>query len=369
MNKKLALIFNLLFFPALLMGCFQNEDIVRNNSSVDIIVSNYFPEVGLERTYIEYGKSGETLISNDTVKLEIDSSGDEVLYIHAKDGIAGERIVEYEVSKNSIKKVYIINAIFNKKIDELELTNQRSWSTGDSDNALRYLTDDKLEVTVPAGIFQECIEVTEVFKSKEYIYTSIYYYAPKIGLIKTVFEVDDERFTYTELQSFSNGTEQTKEFESNTQEKSSGIEEAPSPQLKSGDLPPDTNLTSSLNINDYVNLVNQHSIKQVNYNLLHRPTFEETENEVILYFTEDIKIRHDINGNIKEVFMKQDSMLDEEKLFYIQWLILGLDPQMTLDEVNEIIFPKEPNDFFEVGEFYIGIKTDSNGFTFKATPK
>lgn len=369
MKRKLILIVNVLFL-GLLIGWVQSEKPTINNSSTNIAVSNYFPPVGLERTYIQYGTTGENLFSNDTVKSEVNSSGKESLYIHETGGLAVERVTEYEINDHSIRVVYRINALMNKEVDELELTNRKSWNVGDSDNSIRYLTNENLEIAVPAGTFQDCIEITQVTETGKNSNTSIYYYAPTVGLVKTVWEIEGEKFTALELQSFSNGIDQ--ENEGKSQEQASvtqeSTEESPSPKFQSGSLPPDTNLTSTFNVNDYMNTVNQYSFEQVEYYLLHRPTFEETSNGTILYFTDDITIHCDTNGNIKEVIMQQDSPLTEEKLFYIQWLILGLDSEMTIEEANEIIFPKETNQFFKVGEFNVGILADSNSFIFKAIP-
>ncbi|WP_214758769.1 hypothetical protein [Exiguobacterium sp. s123] len=369
MNRKLILIINVLFL-GLLIGCVQNGEPTINNSSTNIAVSSYFPPVGLERTYIQYGTTGENILSNDTVKSEVDSSGKESLYIHEKGGLAVERVTEYKVNDHSIRVVYRINAFMNKEVDELELTNRKSWNVGDSDNSIRYLTNENLKITVPAGTFQDCIEITQVTGTEGNGNTSIYYYAPTVGLVKTVWKLDGEKFTAMELQSFSKDTEQDSEGKS--QEEGSviggGIEESPSPKFQSGSLLHDTNLISTLNINDYMNRVNQYSIEQVEYYLLHRPTFEETNNGTTLYFSDDITIRCDTSGNIMEVMMQQDTSLTEETFLYIQWLILGLDSKMSIEEANEIIFPKESNQVFKVGEFNVGIMADSNGFTFKAIP-
>lgn len=364
---KIMLIITFLF-SVFLIGCVQNENTAK--PPTNMMASNYFPPVGLKKTFIQYGDNDEKLILNDSVKSEVDSSGKESLYIHEKGGLAGERVTEYEVNDNSIRVVYRINALINKEVNELELTNKKSWKVGDLDNSIRYLTNENLEVSVPAGTFQDCIEITQVTKTKDANSTSIYYYAPTVGLIKTVLENGDEKFTFMEMQSFSNDTE--KENEGKVQEQATGMkkssEESPSPKFHSGSLPPDTNLISTMNINDYTNIVNQYSFEQVEYNLLQRPTFEETNNDTILKFiNENITIRCDKNGNIKEIIM-QDSKLTEEKLFYIQWLIMGLDSGMTTEGANEIIFSKEDNQYFKVGEFNVGIKADSNGFTFKAVP-
>lgn len=359
MNKKVVLIV-IFLLSGLLSSCVQNEN-KTNDPTNDLIISNYFPPVGLERTYIQYGTTGKNILEKDVIKFEIDSSGKESIYIHGKDGVGGETIKEYEVNDDSIRVVYIINAFLNTEVDELELTNKKKWDVGDSDNSVNYLTADNLEINVPAGTFQNCIEITQVIKTKKDTSKIINYYAPTVGLIKTVYEMDDGKYTYKELQGYSNEIEQKTILDESL--------EATLPEnFQAGNLPLDTNLISSLNINDYADTVNQYAFNQVDHYLLHRPTSEEINNDVIFYFVDDINIQCDTNGNIKEVIMQQDSPLTEEKLFYVQWLILGLDPDITIDEVNEIIFPNEADQFYQVGEFSVGIVADSNGFTFKAIP-
>ncbi len=369
MNKKVISILTLLCV-GLLTGCVQNEDIA-TTSSIDIVVSDYFPLMGLERTYIQYGTTGENLIAKDVTKLETDSSGKESIYIHGTGGLVGETITEYEVNNDSIRVVYRINAFLNKEVDELELTNKKSWDVGISDDSVRYWTDKNLEISVPAGTFQNCIEITKVNKTKEDTSKTISYYAPSVGLIKTVFETDDEKHIFEELQSYLNAAEQIKEeSEIKEQEKVSDDSStvSPTPNFHSGNLPSGIDLISSLNINDYSGRVNEYAMNQVDYYLLHRPTFEEINNDIIYYFTDDITISCNKDGNIKEVVMKQDSSLTEEKLLYIQWLILGLDPDLTIEDANEIIFPKEDDQLFQVGEFNVGIMANSNSFIFKAVP-
>lgn len=101
--------------------------------------------------------------------------------------------------------------------------------------------------------------------------------------------------------------------------------------------------------------------------LLHRPTYEEVNNEYVYSFIDDIVIRTDTEGNIKEVsMMKSEST--EETLLSVQWLIRGLEPVITLEEVNEIIFPNNASQYYQVGDFNVGINKAANGFSFKAVP-
>lgn len=164
-------------------------------------VSHYFPPIGLQRTYIEYGTTGNNMYRNEEVKYEVDPDGSEVIYVKALGGMIIERYDQFEITQHEIRRVFMINALVNKEVNILELTNRKEWETGDGDNSKSYITDVDLTIEVPAGIFTECIEVTNIMEWDSEVRKTITYYAPKVGVIKTVFVNGEEELVYEELHS------------------------------------------------------------------------------------------------------------------------------------------------------------------------
>ncbi|WP_102273719.1 hypothetical protein [Cytobacillus massiliigabonensis] len=185
---------------SLLTSCSSTET-VSSKEADKLVISDYFPQVGLERSYIQYGTTGENTTVNDIVVSETDASGKEMIYIKEAGSLAGEKITQYEVNNDSIRVVYLMNALKNEEADVIELTAQPEWKTGDGDDSVSYLTETGLDIEVPAGMFNHCIEVTNIAKSKSGEHKVVKYYAPKAGLIKTVFYLEDEgEFVFSELQ-------------------------------------------------------------------------------------------------------------------------------------------------------------------------
>ena len=188
----------LLLVTVFIIGCSSQNS--NGTEEGDIDVSDYFPLIGLERTYIEYGTTGYEGIYNDIVKQEYDNDGNEVIYIHGNGGLVGESVLEYSVTEKEIRLVYRINALLNKEVNELELSSNKEWFTGDDDNSKKIITGRDLTVKTKAGTFNDVLEVTEIIDSSES--KIVKYYAPKIGIIKTVYRLSSEdEHVYSELES------------------------------------------------------------------------------------------------------------------------------------------------------------------------
>ncbi|QTD40961.1 hypothetical protein [Sporosarcina sp. Te-1] len=187
----------------LLTGCSDNMKTVDADVAKKIDVSDYFPPIGLTRTYVQYGTEGENMKATDTVKMEVGSEGNEMVYIHETGGLIADSIREYKVEKDAVHVIYIINALKNEETDMLELASKESWETNDADKSVSYMTGSGLSVEVPAGSFQNVIEVTNIVPDDKREQKTVKYYAPEVGLIKTVFHFKDgEEYVFSELESF-----------------------------------------------------------------------------------------------------------------------------------------------------------------------
>jgi len=185
----------------LLHGGCSSPETVSSQEAKELNISSYFPEVGLKRSYVQYGTTGENLYPTDEVKNEYDSKGNELIYIHEKNGLAVETIEQYEIYDNEVVVVHRINPLMNKEVNEIELANKTKWETGDPDNTSNYLTGSGLSIEVTAGTFEDVIEVTNVVSiESEDSREIIKYYAPNVGLIKMVFLINNEEHVFMELE-------------------------------------------------------------------------------------------------------------------------------------------------------------------------
>ncbi|GKV57616.1 hypothetical protein NCCP2222_35630 [Sporosarcina sp. NCCP-2222] len=207
----------------LLTGCAEDMETVEPDVAKKIDVSNYFPSIGMARTYVQYGTDGENMQASDIVKMEHDSEGKEMVYIHGKGGLIAETIQEYKVDKKAVSVIYIINSLKNEETNILELASKEKWETNDADNSVSYLTGSGLTEEVPAGSFDNVIEVTTVIPDDKREQKTVKYYAPEVGLIKTVFHFKDgEKYVFSELESYEMTDEQEvmEEVEGSTVEES-----------------------------------------------------------------------------------------------------------------------------------------------------
>ncbi|WP_336823739.1 hypothetical protein [Sporosarcina sp. USHLN248] len=201
MKKYYTLLF-ISLFALVLVGCSDHIKTVDTKEAEAIDVSDYFPPIGMMRTYNQYDPDGKTVEAIDTVNLSINSDGPDTVYIHEKGGMASESIKEYAVNEKEVRLVYVVNALKNEETAIVELSNKPKWEKNDSDKSISYLTATGLTVEVPAGKYDNVIEVTTVIPNDKKGRKTVHYYAPEIGLIKTVFGFEDgDNFTFSELKS------------------------------------------------------------------------------------------------------------------------------------------------------------------------
>ncbi|MBD7984924.1 hypothetical protein H9649_10035 [Sporosarcina sp. Sa2YVA2] len=197
-NVKMFILFGL--FAIILSGCSSEPKPVDSKETEAIDVSTYFPPVGTARTYAQYDPDGKTLESTDVVNLSENTEGPDTVYIHEKGGLAYESIKEYAVSSEEVKQIYIANAMKNEETAVLELANKPKWEKNDGDDSVSYLTRTGLDMSVKAGSYKDVIEVTTTITGDVKGRSTIHYYAPEVGLIKTIFVYEDgEEFTFSEL--------------------------------------------------------------------------------------------------------------------------------------------------------------------------
>ncbi|MBB4823385.1 hypothetical protein HNO89_000605 [Sporosarcina luteola] len=239
----------------LLTGCSENMKTVDSEVAKKIDVSNYFPTIGMTRTYVQHDTEGKDLQETDIVKMEPDSEGNEIIYIQAKGGLVADSIKEYKVDKDAVRLIYIINTLKNEETDILELAPKVTWETNDADKSVSYMTDSGLAVEVPAGSFQNVIEVTTIIPDDKHEQKTVKYFAPEVGLIKTVFHFKDgEEYVFSELESFEmtdeKQVEQKEDPESEESTKKDSGEESKEPPKKSsstGETSPQEGIYSNTN--------------------------------------------------------------------------------------------------------------------------
>ncbi|MDN4608069.1 hypothetical protein [Sporosarcina highlanderae] len=203
MKKHLMFMAALFTFVLVLSGCSDNKT-VDTKTAEAIDVSEYFPPVGMTREYIYYDTEGQTVETTETINLATDSEGKETVYIQEKDGESTKSIQEYIVSKEEVKLIYIINSLGNTETAVVELANKPKWDKNDSNKSVGMMTATNLTMEVPAGKYNKVIEITSVIPGDKEGKT-INYYAPGVGLIKTVFSFKDgQDFIFSELKSAAN---------------------------------------------------------------------------------------------------------------------------------------------------------------------
>ena len=322
--------------------------------------------MGLQRTYIQYGTTGENMHATDEVKIEYDSSGEEQLYIHEKGGLLIENISQYKVTSSEVRLIYVINAFNNNEVNELDLANKNEWKTGDGDNSVSYLTRTGLNIEVPAGIFKDSIEVTNITNIESEEKTSVNYYAPVVGLIKTVFINTGGKHVFSELES-SNADILTQESSSNRNKINDKNIESKEQKQTANTEKSSLGGTSQLLLSDYTKRVNELSLEQLEYYILHRPEFKELDTGDYVYkfsvLQGELSILTNQDGMIRNLTWDSELPMTDETLLNIQSLILGLNPSITIEEVNEFLF--SGNDKIVFAEFKVNLSSSPDSFLFE----
>ena len=200
--KKLQTFLFIGLLVLVLSGCSKDIKSVSSEAAEAINVSEYFPPIGMTKTYFQYGAEGEKLESIETVNLSVNSDGPDTVYTHNTGGLVTDTMKEYIVSEESLRNIYVVNVTRKEEVDVVELANKPEWDKNDPDKSVSYMTATDLTMEVPAGKYDNVIEVTTVIPDDIKGRKTMHYYAPEVGLIKTVFVFEDgDEFTFSELKS------------------------------------------------------------------------------------------------------------------------------------------------------------------------
>lgn len=130
--------------------------------------------------------------------------------------------------------------------------------------------------------------------------------------------------------------------------------------------------TEKLNLAAYIESVNKISMEQIEYSLLHQPTYEELEFTDSYGFAavtpENILIVTDKSSFIKEIKWNSKEKVSEEILYNIQCLLLSLDEDVSYEEVNEFIFEEQPSKQ-SFTNYLVEFNKSENGFSFSIISK
>lgn len=130
--------------------------------------------------------------------------------------------------------------------------------------------------------------------------------------------------------------------------------------------------TQKLSLAEFSEAVNEISMEQLEYSILHRPSYQEETNRNVYEFTavtsENIKIFTDKENNIEEVHWISKEKLTEEVLYNIQFLLLGLEENVSQEEINEFLF-NESSSHQPSEKFLVELDKSENDFTLSITLK
>ncbi|WHT48059.1 hypothetical protein QNH10_18785 [Sporosarcina thermotolerans] len=195
MKKQLVFMAALLAFVFVLSGCSSDNKTVDKKTAEAIDISEYFPSIGMTREYIHYDTEGQTVESIETVNVSTDSEGNDSVYIHEKGGVTTETIKEYIVSSEEVKLVYLINTLGNNETAVVELANKPKWDKNDANKSVGMMTATGLTMEVPAGKYNEVIEITSVIPEDKEGKT-IHYYAPESALLRPYSALKTQRTSF-----------------------------------------------------------------------------------------------------------------------------------------------------------------------------
>ena len=444
-----------LFVLLFLASCANSSPVKESETATftNFDASDYFPRPGTLKEF-EHAQSNGGVKSREAVSNHMDgialTSGEFVIHKTSAIGdVINESTIFYKVSENEILNFYT-NSSFSGEVEgeSLQLANKSKW-TIDSESEAE-ITAMGVTVETPAGIFENCIEVSIMaidIPTKKY-------YAPNIGLVSSAIETDGEYLTTDELtylhippstlekkEKSTNDTDEStyEEFEANegqflmpdshtrelTQEdiiafsledinlakneifarhgytfdtesiqhyfdfqswykkdpdydgelsevEASNVNFLEISEKNFGSTNNEDLATEKLKLAAYIESVNKISMEQVEYSLLHRPSYEELEFTDLYSFApmteENILIETDKNSFIKEINWNSKEKVSEEILYNIQWLLLSLDENVSYEEVNEFIF-EEKSTRQNFKDFLVEFNKSENGFSFSIISK
>lgn len=272
--------------------------------------------------------------------------------------VTSEEILEVRMSSNLAGE--------QEKKDIIISNSKNTWLNAKG-NLQYFITSIDKTLKTSTGTFNNCIEVTETtLDRKEFVIRT---YAPNIGLIHETVIVNGELYLEYSLLNYCSSHEEgniSEENESNLEKNEDNQ------QLQQLPAAPVIKKVSRLNMNDYAATVNQYSLNQVDYYILHRPSYQElSENEYVHTFVNElgeIEILTDKEALIKEIIFKSNGPLGEEGLLYMKWLILGLNSDIKHEEAKDILFD-EPSKYYEIAEFKAGLESNPKSFKLVIFPK
>ncbi|MDD2233744.1 MAG: GerMN domain-containing protein [Desulfitobacteriaceae bacterium] len=195
--KKLLLILSLIFSLVFLSSCAdRNNNANPNNVSDTAKINDYYPfkenvryiYEGMNNEYASYNTTVD-YIEGNRIQTRTNNGGTEMVKVlENKDGQLqlilerGECYYRENLTQNSGEKSEII-------LKE-PLTKGTEWTL--SDNRKRSITNMDVEITTPSGTYKT-LEVTTEGKDDK----NVDYYAPNIGLVKTIFTSNETEITST----------------------------------------------------------------------------------------------------------------------------------------------------------------------------
>lgn len=127
--------------------------------------------------------------------------------------------------------------------------------------------------------------------------------------------------------------------------------------------------SSNLHIQDYLEGVNELSWENIELYIMRRPGFEEGKDyEVYDYYLttpEHLLIDTDKNDNIMQITWESEEPLGQDESSNLEWIILSLDEDISIEEVNDFLVSKE---FVEknFGDFKVEFINYGSSFKFNA---
>lgn len=396
MNKYLMLLSILLLF-----GCSASQE----SSETDLSNYNlleYVPsKEGTFREYIQYGTEKEGgIISRDFLtSITQEKLSEEITVNHYDFDYSvffsddSSQIIEqkrlYSANENRIvhnstsSEDPFLSALQNINPSEsIILSKTMKWEKNKEQNA--EVTAIGIDVLTKLGEFSNCIEVISTVTYENMKGMQIKeYHCPKVGEVVSYFKPSnsDDFELYSELiyvsipgekelgEQYLIGTPSTEESTAVEEviENSTTDEENPIATLVSGSLPIVTGKVSTLNFNDYRDRVNALSLEGMGYYILHNPlNFDESESEILLEFDEGITVLVEKDTYlVKEIAVKHD-YINETSYIYANYLIMGISPEVTVEEAQDILHPKVEGTTGEVLDFSIGQYLENGHFNFLA---
>lgn len=355
-----------------LMGCSVDE----SASELEIDASESGEEKALE---IDVSKYFPPPVTRNQYRSPNDDGTDSTIISIAKHIVGEENVLNRILEETTYAYGNVSTQVIDYKVTESQivtdsaimLMNKSRW---ENDGYLFEILNEDAKVTVEAGEYKNVIVVKQTDIATNLKFFT--YHAPNIGVIK--IESDSPKFgeklllelVSTDFTAYGSngGNEESSIDEITTQlENEERIETSPISRAASGKLPEKTGETSNINFNEYARLASEASMESLGVYLFHRPSSWEYEGtDVITYFDDNISLKSDENGMLKEVYFESEIGPGEEEFLISQSLLLGLSPNSSQELINEILFSGKEGVTYEFAGFEIGIVFTENSYKFLA---